>query len=113
MEYSIEIIGFIITLLLTIIGYFLRDSHRGIRSDLKETMEQTAENRANIEMLQVKSDGKLDQLKETTELQIQQLVASIDNMAKVMDSKIEHLNVNLKHGNEGFLSILEEILDKK
>ena len=84
MEYLIGAIGFLVVTLLTIIGYFLRDSHREIRVNLKETMEQTAENKANIELLNLKSDGKLDKLAERTELQIQQLTKAISNMNDTM-----------------------------
>ena len=119
MEYLISTIGFLIISLLTIIGYFLRDSHREIRVNIKETMEQSTENKANIELLQAKSDGKIDELTKVTQLEIKNLAEQIGRILEInqsnskrLEEKIEHMNNNMKMQGEGMSEMYKKIMSK-
>ena len=80
MEYTIEIIGFLGVSLLGVISYFLRALH----TDVKENIKQTTQNKTNIDILNIKAEGKIDKLAERTELQIQQLTKAISTMNETL-----------------------------
>jgi len=89
MQYSSEIIGGLLAILLSIISYFLRILHR----DVKENIRNTEANTANIKLLQAQQDGKIDKLAERTELQISQLADAV----KTLTNTISHMNNNVKN----------------
>ena len=104
LELLISIIGFLIILLLSVIGYFLKALH----SDVKENMKQTTTNRANIDLLKVASKGDIGQLTKTTEMQI----AMVTDALKEVKKSIEHMNNNFKVHSEGMADMYKEIMTK-
>lgn len=100
MEIMLGIIGFLMVTLLGIIGYFLRALH----NDVKDNISQTAENKANIDLLKVKSDGKIDKLAERTEMQIGNLVTAIKDLKSIM----EHANNGNKTRDKVLLALVNK-----
>ena len=98
--------------LIIITGFFLKTLH----SDLKEDIKQTSENKAALELLKLQSEGQLEQLTKTTELQITNLTKSIDTLVKEMhtvNKAIMHLNGNFKMQSKGMADLFEKLMDTK
>ncbi len=96
--------------ILTAVGFFLKTLH----SDLKQVIKNAAENSTKIQLLNMESNGKLDQLKEMTEVQIQSLAKQIEALAKNthnLQKAIMHMNGNFKTHSEA-MSDLYNKLDK-
>jgi len=105
MEYTIEIIGFLIMTLLGVIGYFLGKLH----DDVKDNIKQTSINKARIDLLNEKSMGKIDQLTKTTELQITMVTDALKEVKK----SIEHMNNNFKVHSAGMADMYKEMMKIK
>ena len=99
-----DIIGGLVSALLLVIGYFLKVLHK----DVKENIERTSSNSADIKLLQQKSDDKIDRLAEITELQIQSVTKAVETLNKT----VSHMNGNMKN-KDNYYALKLEMLEKK
>jgi len=70
--------GSLITLLLSIVGFFL---HRVIH-DVKKCLEITMENRSRIDLVEQQQKNDIKRIEERTQLELQQLTRTINILSK-------------------------------
>lgn len=70
--------GTLITLLLSIVGFFL---HRVIH-DVKRCVEITAENKARIDLIEQQQKNDVKRIEERTQLELQQLTRTVNHLSK-------------------------------
>ena len=97
---------------IAIIGFFIK----GIIEKVSINERKLSKLETQLQLINLESSGKLDQLKETTELQLQSLSKSVESLVKEMhtiNKAIMHLNGNIKQGNDGFVDLLQQLLNEK
>lgn len=70
--------GSIITLLMSIVGFFL---HRVV-NDLKKYIEMTLENRSRIDLVEQQQKNDIKRIEERTQLELQQLTKNVNLLSK-------------------------------
>lgn len=70
--------GSIITLLLSIVGFFL---HRVV-NDLKKYIEMTLENRSRIDLVEQQQKNDIKRIEERTQIELQQLTKNVNALSK-------------------------------
>lgn len=70
--------GSIITLLLSIVGFFL---HRVV-NDVKKYIEMTLENRSRIDLVEQQQKNDIKRIEERTQIELQQLTKNVNALSK-------------------------------
>lgn len=70
--------GSIITLLMSIVGFFL---HRVV-NDLKKYIEMTLENRSRIDLVEQQQKNDIKRIEERTQIELQQLTKNVNALSK-------------------------------
>jgi hypothetical protein len=85
MEFVLGIAGVIITLLVSILGYFLKLVH----GDVKTAMVETGKNKGRIELVEQQLNSDVKRIEQTTQLELRNLAQNVNRLSTSVEQLVE------------------------
>jgi hypothetical protein len=85
MEFVLAIAGVIITLLVSILGYFLKLVH----SDLKLVMVEAGKNKGRIELVEQQLNNDVKRIEQTTQLELRNLAQTVGKLSDSVEQLVQ------------------------
>ena len=79
------VIGALILILFSIVGYFLKIVH----SDVKNTVTETGKNKGRIELVEQQLSNDVKRIEATTQLELRSLTESVSQLSKSVQKLVE------------------------
>lgn len=92
LTFILGIAGGIITVLFTIIGFFIK----ALISDLKKVIEENGRNKGRIELVEQKINSDLIRIEQTTQLKLDQMNESLEKLSNSVNTLVQ---IQIKRSN--------------
>lgn len=85
LKFILSIAGFVITLLLGVIGFFLAR----VVSDVKSNTTDIGKNKGTIELVKQKQESDIERVEMKTQLELQQLTKEVGSLTESVQTLVE------------------------